>query len=189
VPLGYNPVGVRGGAWVQVRDTATGEVGWVSAGDQYVRCTIDLTGLPPVSVPAPEPPASPETDNSTPDGNFPPNFVWEADFNDEYFVRFNVYDTNSGGTNDGDGIAEVSFQVLDENGNQVYQRTEMASGYCIFGGGEPECNPWLLEDFRYKWVSGGDPVEPGRYQLLIVVTATSGDQGNWNYDIDLALPE
>ncbi len=188
IPTGYNPVGIPGGPWVQVRDPGANEVGWVSAGDQFVSCNIDLTTLPSVAVPTPAPPPPPEANNSTPDGTFPDNFIWEADFNDRYFVRFNVYDTNSGGTADGDGISEVSFQVLDGDGNQVYQRTERQSGFCIFGGGEPDCNPWVFEDNVYKWNAGGELVNNAQYRLLIVVTASSGDQGNWNYDIDLTLP-
>lgn len=189
VPLGYNPVGIPGGTWVQVREPGANEVGWVSAGDQYVSCNIDLTTLPSVAVPTPAPPPPPDANNSTPDGTFPPNFIWEADFNDQYFVRFKVYDTNSGETDDGDGISEVSFQVLDGDENQVYQRTERQSGFCIFGGGEPDCNPWLIEDNVYKWSAGGEPVKTGQYRLLIVVTASSGEQGNWNYDVDLKLPQ
>lgn len=189
IPTGFNPVGVPGGPWVQVTEATSNQTGWVSAGEQYVSCNIDLTTLPSVNVPTPEPPKPPEANNSTPDGTFPPNFVWEADFNDEYFVRFKVYDTNSVETEDGSGISEVSFQVLDSDGSEVYQRTEGTSSYCIFGGGEPDCNPWVYEDNAYKWNAGGEPIEAGQYKLLIVVTATSGEQGNWNYDIDLELPE
>jgi hypothetical protein len=188
VPLGYNPTGIPGGSWLQVKDSSLNQIGWVSAGAQFVSCNIDLTGLPPVAVAPPPPPAAPQTNNSAPDGTFPPNFVWEADFNSQYFIRFRVYDTTSGGTKDGDGISQVSFQVLDKDGHTVYERVERASGYCIFMGGEPECNPWVLEDFIYKWTPGGEPVREGDYLLLIVVTAKSGEQGNWDYDVNIELP-
>lgn len=188
VPLGYNPVGVPGGSWVQVKDNALNQIGWVSAGSQFISCNIDLTGLPSVAVAPPPPPEAPKTNNSAPDGSFPPNLIWEADFNQQYFVRFRVYDNSSGGTKDGDGIAQVSFQVLNGEGKSVYERVEKTSGYCIFGGGEPDCNPWVLEDFIYKWGAGGEPVKDGVYQLLIVVAAKNGDQGNWNYEVNIDLP-
>ncbi len=187
-PLGYNPEGIPDGAWAQVKEPGANQIGWVSAGNQYISCNIDLTSLPSVAVVPPPQPQPPRADNSTPDGTFPPNFVWEADFDSQYLVRFKVYDTNSEETDDGDGIAEVSFQVLDENGDEVYQRTERQAGFCIFGGGEPDCNPWVFEDSTYKWTSGGEAVREVTYTLLIVVTATSGDQGNWNYEVEIDLP-
>lgn len=188
IPLGYNPTGIPGGPWVQVEDQANDLIGWVSAGDQYVSCNIDLTSLPSVAVAPPAPPPPPNTDNSTPDGTFPESFVWEADFDSQYFVRFLVHDTINGETKDGEGITEVNFQVLDESGNLVYERTERQAGFCIFGGGEPNCNPWILEDFVYMWEEGGEPVKEGDYKLLIVVIAESGNQGNWNYDVSVNLP-
>ena len=189
VPLGYNPVGVPGGAWAQVEDKTNSLIGWVSAGNQYISCNIDLTTLPEVAVAPPAPPPPPITDNSTPDGAFPESFVWEADFNSQYFVRFLVHDTINGGSEDGEGITEVNFQVLDDTGKLVYERTERQAGFCIFGGGEPNCNPWVLEDFIYKWNTGGEAVKDGEYKLLIVVVAENGTQGNWNYDVTIDLPE
>jgi hypothetical protein len=188
VPLGYNPTGTPGGDWVQVKVNSLNQIGWVSAGAQFVSCNIELSSLPSVAVAPPPPPEPPQANNSTPDGTFPPNFVWEADFNREYFVRFRIYDTTGGGVKDGDGIAEVSFQILDKEGREVYARVERSAGFCIFGGGEPDCNPWTLEGFTYKWKPGGEPVREERYTLLIVVIAKSGEQGNWNYEVDIDLP-
>lgn len=189
VPLGFNPTGVPGGPWVQVEDKANNLIGWVSAGNQFVNCNIDLTTLPSVAVAPPAPPPPPTSDNSTPDGTFPESFVWEADFDSQFFVRFYVHDTINGDSDDGDGITEVNFQVLDDTGKLVYERTERQAGYCIFGGGEPNCNPWVLEDFVYKWSAGGEAVKEGEYKLLIVVVADSAEQGNWNYDVTIDLPD
>jgi hypothetical protein len=188
-PLGYNPVGIPGGTWVQVEDASQNQIGWVSAGGQFVTCNIDLTGLPSVAVAPPPPPPPPSLSNSTPDGNFPDNFVWEAIFSPQFFVRMKVYDNNSGSSKDGAGIKEVSFTVQDANGNTVYQRTEKNAGFCIFGGGEPDCNPWVIENYMYMWKSNGKPVNSGDYKLAIVVTADSGDQGNWNYSVTLKFPQ
>lgn len=187
-PLGYEPQGIPGGPWLQAYDRVSNQIGWVSAGSQFIACNIDFTTLPAAAVAPPAPPAPPSTTNSTPDGTFPPNFVWEADFDKGYFVRFKVFDTIANGTKDGDGIQSVSFQVLDADGKEVYQRTERRAGYCIFGGGEPSCNPWLMEDYTFVWKEGGEPIKEGNYKLLIVVSAASGEQGNWNYDVEVKLP-
>jgi hypothetical protein len=188
IPLGYNPVGVPGGPWVQVQYEAAGQIGWVSAGSQYVSCNIDLTRLPSVEIDPPPPPPLPQTTNSTPDGTFSLEFEWRADFDSQYFLRFRVRDTTAEGDNDGAGIDHVEFTILDDNGDQVYQHTENTAGYCIFGGGEPNCNPWTLEDYVYKWEPGGQPVQEGQYQLLVVVTAESSEQSNWTYQVEVALP-
>jgi hypothetical protein len=179
---------VPGGPWVQVQYEAAGQIGWVSAGSQYVSCNIDLTRLPSVEIDPPPPPPLPQTTNSTPDGTFSLEFEWRADFDSQYFLRFRVRDTTAEGDNDGAGIDHVEFTILDDNGDQVYQHTENTAGYCIFGGGEPNCNPWTLEDYVYKWEPGGQPVQEGQYQLLVVVTAESSEQSNWTYQVEVALP-
>jgi hypothetical protein len=187
VPLAYNPTGIPGGPWVQVKEKGGDEIGWVSAGEQFVSCNIDLSSLPSVKVAPPPPPPPPKTDNSTPEGDAPDNLVSEADFNSQYFVRMRAHDTNAG-EKDGDGIDHVTFQVSDADDNLVYERTENTAGYCIFGGGEPECNPWVLEDYAYKWKSGGEAVKEGNYELAVQIVTTNGDEGNWRYQIELKLP-
>lgn len=188
VPTGYNPVGVPGGPWVQVRDEAANQVGWVSAGSQYVSCNIDLTGLPSVAVAPPPPPPPPGLSNSTPEGNFPDNFIWETVFSSQYLVQMQVYDDSDGGSKNGDDISEVQFRVVDKDKNEVYNRTERQASYCIFGGGEPDCNPWAIENFTYKWGANGTPVENGTYEVQITVIADSGDTGNWKYKVTLEFP-
>src|SRR4026207_2034663 len=70
IPTGYNPVGIPGGSWVQVKNLVTQQEGWVNAAPQYVSCNIDLTILPLVEVSAPPPPKLPSsTQSSVPDGN------------------------------------------------------------------------------------------------------------------------
>jgi hypothetical protein len=187
IPLAYNPTGIPGGPWVQVKEEGGNETGWVSAGEQFVSCNIDLTSLPSANVAPPPPPPPPKTDNSTPEGDAPDNLVSEADFNSQYFVRMRAHDTDEG-EKDGDGIDHVTFQVKDADGNLVYERTENTAGYCIFGGGEPECNPWTLENYVYKWKPGGEAVKEGKYELAVHIEATNGDQGNWTYQVELKLP-
>jgi hypothetical protein len=187
VPLAFNPTGIPGGPWVQVKEEGGDEIGWVSAGGQFVSCNIDLSSLPSVNVALPPPPPPPKTDNSTPEGDAPDNLVSEADFNSQYFVRMLAHDTNVG-EKDGDGIDHVTFQVKDADGHQVYERTENTAGYCIFGGGEPECNPWVLENYVYKWEPGGEAVKEGNYELAVQIVTTNDDQGNWTYEVELKLP-
>jgi hypothetical protein len=188
IPLGYNPVGVPGGSWIQVLLEAENEVGWVSGGAQFVSCSIELGSLPEINVPPPPPPGPPTIDASAPDGTFPEGWVWDDIFDPSFFVRMLVYDQANGGVQDGDGIASVSFQVLNSEGDLVWERTENTAAYCIFAGGEPNCNPWVIEDFFYKWGTGGPQVEEGTHTLLINVESSLGEFGNWNYEVEIDLP-
>jgi hypothetical protein len=124
----------------------------------------------PTEPPPPPPPPAP-VQNSDVDGQFPENFVWHIELNPDFFVRFYVHDDRVG-TEDGDGIdleEGIRFRVSGEDGD-VLTHSEQTSGYCIFGGGEPDCNTWVLEDGVYKWERGGAPVEPGIYTLRIEAT-------------------
>jgi hypothetical protein len=88
---------------------------------------------------------------------------------------------------DGRGITSVEFIVTQGN-VEYYKRTEVNPGYCIFAGGEPDCNPWIFENGQYKWTAGGDPVEEGNYLLTVIVTAEDGEEGRWFIDITIDLP-
>ena len=184
IPQGYNPVGVPGGPWVQVRELQANLVGWVSAGEQYVACNIDITGLPSVAVDPPPPPAPPKTGNSGSDGDGPDNLVIREEFNQDYLLRFYAHDVNFG-EEDGDGIASVEFTIQDANDNVVHSNSEETSAFCVFGGGEPVCNSWLLEDYIYKWPSTGEPVKDGVYILRVRVILDDDSQGdgNWSYEL------
>ena len=189
VPLGFNPQGVPGGPWVQVRDVARNEIGWVSAGQQFVACNLDLSGLPAVAVAPPPPPPPPNVTDSVPDGSCPEGWVCELDFSNVYLLRMRVFDSLSGETSDGAGIEQVVFTVVDQDGRQVYQRTEVMAAYCIFAGGEPDCNPWTIEDFVYKWTPGGEAVQSGAYQIIVDITGADGSTtGHWEIDVELSFP-
>ena len=191
-PIGFNPVGVPGGSWVQVQDPAANDVGWVSAGAQFVNCSIDLNGLPPVDVPLPPPPPPPSFASSAPDGTIHPDWVTELIYDPDFLVRLLAYDTQdygSGpGAQDGDGIVTVTFQVIDPNGEEIWTRVEEFPAYCIFSGGEPDCNPWVIEDYFFRWGTGGPVVMDGEHHLSIVAVAEDGDTSNWNIDLDIDLP-
>ena len=186
VPQGYNSPGIPGGAWVQVLDPANNQVGWVSAGTDFVVCTIDVTGLPSVAVQPPPPPQRPSVSNSQPDGSADRligDFIYSPDFLLRLAVR--VEDTD----NDGDGIKEVVFTVVDTaTDRQIYQRVEGTAGFCIFGGGEPTCNPWPVTNYVITWGDGGPAVVDGVYNVRMAAEGDNDESGNWNFDLTVDVP-
>ncbi len=193
-PIGFNPVGVPGGSWVQAQVDSIGKTGWVSAGEQYVSCNIELTGLPEVTVAPPPKPAPPRVGTGAVDGNNISSFRFSIDYNNDYFVRMYVFrsddpDEEFSASKDGRGIDTVKFVVTNPNNTRTfYNRTEGSAGYCIFGGGEPECNPWTIENGQYMWSAGGEAVAERDYELLIEVTADDGEVGDWIIPINIRLP-
>jgi hypothetical protein len=191
VPIGFNPVGIIGGPWVHVRDVARNDTGWVSGQTQFLTCNVDLNQYPQVNVPPPPPPPAPVVTGTGPDGGEQPSsFVWELDFNPTYLLRLRIYDSDSGTNRDGDGIANVTFTVTDQDGNEVYKRTENTAAFCVFGGGEPHCNPWIIEGYAYRWISGGEAAKSGLYRIFIMVESSDGFKiGSWNLvDVSIVFP-
>ncbi len=198
-PQAYVANGFPAGSWLLV--DAGGQQGWVSASAQFVTCNFVASSLPapasipPTSTPIPSPTAIPPTptpvvvaqlpidvgrpsgaDDADP-GQVPPGRVdWSLEESDDFLFRFYVNDLTAG-NHDGDGIDWVLIVIRDQNGNIVDQRQENNAGYCIFGGGEPTCNPWTFEDGVYKWRSTGLPVVDGTYQLTVYVKPESDDLG------------
>lgn len=209
-PLAYQAVGFPQGPWLQAQVQATGQVGWVSAQPQYVQCDFDPTTLPLASFPPTPPPptapppaiaptatrplasAPPDIDNDAPGGSFPSTGVTGNVIVDPAFLfRMEVFD-EAVGNHDGAGI---QFVVFDISGNGIsYSRQENNAHYCVFGGGEPTCNPWPTDDQgRYTWGEGGDVVETGDYFASITVTAENADPEfngvwNWNFPFHVTVP-
>lgn len=185
IPTGYNPEGVPGGAWVQVEVKGQNQKGWVSAGSQFVSCNIELASLPPVAVAPPPKPPRPVVSAGAPDGNNIELFRASFDFNPDYFLHMYVFYSEDPNEKfktkkDGRDIDSVEFIVTSANGDVTYfDRTENNPGYCIFGGGDPDCSPWIVEGGQYKWSAGGEPVKAGKYGLTINVTASNGEVGTW----------
>jgi hypothetical protein len=194
VPIGFDPEGVPGGPWVQAQVESINQTGWVSAGEQFISCDIEFASLPVIEVPPPPRGAPPRIGTGAVDGDNISAFRFSFDYNPDYFVRMYVFrsdDDNEvfSADKDGRGITSVEFIVSTLEGDvEYYRRTENTPGYCIFAGGEPDCNPWLFENGQYKWSSGGDPVEEGNYRLTINVTAEDGEVGVWLIDITIDLP-
>jgi hypothetical protein len=143
----------------------------------------------PSITPSPAIPLPPKIGHGDPQGQID-QFGFFLDFNPDYFLRMYVYrsdnpDNETARVNDGQGIGSVTFTITSLNDDLVYTRTERTPGYCIFGGGEPDCNPWVLEDGQYKWKAGGDPVRTGTYQMEIDVTDRNDDSvvGQWFWNL------
>lgn len=189
-PLGFAPQGIPGGSWAYVQDPATGDRGWVSAGPQFISCTIDLSTLPPVAFGTPPPPPLPNsTQTSDPDGN---GFCIDPDsgyqcvgtFSRDSLFQFQIL-SNGVEVGQNEGVQEVSFAVK-RNGRAVYSIVETVRAYCIFGGNGP-CNPWVSENGVYKWSPGGAPVEPGDYEMEIL-SRLNGETSRWAVTFTLTLP-
>ena len=198
VPIGFDPQGVPGGPWVQTQVEGISQPGWVSAGSQFISCNLDFASLPSVEVPPPPKGVPPRVGTGAVDGDGIDNFRFSFDYNPDYFVRMYVFrsdDENEvfSADKDGRGIISVEFIVnslnqANEVGAEHYRRTEVNPGYCIFAGGEPDCNPWIFENGEYRWNAGGDAVEEGNYLLTVIGTAEDGEVGNWLIDITIDLP-
>ena len=80
---------------------------------------------------------------------------------------------------DGSGIAEVIFTIYNADGDAVYQRIERRSGFCAFGGGDPDCERWVFVDHNSRWPNGL-PIENGLHEIEVTVRAdpTFVDGGN-----------
>jgi hypothetical protein len=196
MPIGYNPQGVPGGPWVQGRVESINQTGWVSAGQQFISCTIAFNTLPLVNAPPPPKGAPPGVGTGAVEGDGIDNFRFSIAYDPDYFVRMYVFHSTDENEvfspdKDGRGIASVEFVMTSPDGSaefvEYYRRTEVNPGYCIFAGGEPACNPWTYENGQYKWSQGGNPVESGNYQLLINVASEDGDFGVWTIPININL--
>lgn len=215
VPIGYVARGFPQGEWLQVQIATTGQTAWVSAGTQFVSCTVSPASLPvPAAIPpTPRPTATPTPlpATATPTravAGLPPNVTndipgGECERTDNIKTRiqedpnflYRVYARDDrAGENDGDGIDFVRFTIFGPDG-EVYKREEGTAGYCIFGGGEPICNNWRFNDQgQFTWGQGGPVVSPGTYQVFIEVVslepdpATESNVCNWNFDMTVTLP-
>jgi hypothetical protein len=98
-------------------------------------------------------------------------------FHDRIVFQAEVFDRNVGKT-DGAGIESVTFIIRDETGHKVHERTERTPGYCVFGGGEPDCTVWRFSEHGDKW-PGGAPLQPGVHDAQIVIKPKKGDADTW----------
>lgn len=214
-PLSYVNPGFPSGEWLEAQVVNSGQVVWVTAGPQFINCTIAPSSLPgPASIlPTPRPTATPTPLPPTPTptqvvAGLPPDvrndipggacertehIKTRIEMNPNFLYRVYARDDRAG-PNDGDGIDFVRFTISDNFG-QLYQREERVAGYCIFQGGEPNCRTWPFnEQGQYTWGNGGPVVSPGTYQVFIEVVSDEPDPSsdsntcNWNFDMTVSLP-
>lgn len=187
-PLGFNPTGIPGGSWVYVEYPVSGQKGWVSAGNQFVSCDINLSSLPSIVVGTPLPPPLPRSAaSSTPEGSCADKdlqYVCEVVFSDEGWIQFKILQDGRE-LGQADGVEQVSFTVI-RDGNVIYEITELTKDYCIFGGNGP-CNPWVEKNYTYRWKAGGAVVQPGEY-LVRIEGSVNGILLTWRATFNLTLP-
>lgn len=197
IPLGYMAKGIPRGSWVMVLDPSTQQIGWVNAAQIYVSCNSDISTLPQVAVEPPPPPAPPSAESSNVEGACGDGgrlgkngniYDCAVVFSDGLPIQFIVIkdDQEIGRA---EGVQNVVFQV--KQGNKlVYTRTEANKDYCIFSGDDP-CNLWLLEDYVYKWESGGTVVEAGDYEVSIDVSLPDEPDVvlHWDATVKIALQQ
>lgn len=95
------------------------------------------------------------------------------------------------GTNDGDGIQQVNFTIInqDNDGEEVYTHTEENPRYCAFGGGEPDCTLFVFQNNNFRW-PGGPPLENANYRAVIEIVPLYSDPATWNWDFAIrGVPE
>lgn len=159
------------------------------------------TNPPPTATTPPTPTTAgqgpPDIDNDAPGGSFPQDGTVSFDIivDPAFLFRMDVRVRESIHVDfgpEGTGIQSVEFFIF---GDEVdYQHREQTPGFCVFGGGEPTCNPWPRNhDGQYTWGVGGPVVEGGDYFVNMVVTADEEDPDfggvwNWNFDFALTFP-
>jgi LysM repeat protein len=156
----------------------------------FAGSTLYLPSLPTPTATLPPPPPL-VIDGSQPLGTAP--VAGELVYDDVFLVRVDVRRPSAGDEN-GAGIDYVEF-VVSHEGTEVYRHTEETPAYCIFGGGEPACNPWPLGDGVYRWGLTGPLIEPGHYlvRAWLYFTPESDDGSGithdfWDFTFDLATP-
>lgn len=193
-PQAFVAKGNPGGRWVQVQVQASGQTGWVAAEGQYISCNVNVANLPPGTAPAPPtvPPPPPVRRTLQPDGGkedsglegqivIPVSVEITSDqvavFRNVLAFNAEVYNP-SAGSRDGAGIQEVTITITDSNGNLVHQRTERTAAYCVFGGGEPDCNVWNFAEHDFRWPDG-EELRTDKYNVSFDIVQEDGFNTGW----------
>ncbi len=93
------------------------------------------------------------------------------------------------GSADGSGIERVEIEVVDDEGETVYTKIENDAGYCLFGGGEPDCALVRLGNGA-TWPGTNRPIEGRGYTAFFTVVPedSSIDYGEWQQDFEVRTP-
>ncbi len=95
---------------------------------------------------------------------------------DELSFRVTAFDSSRGNI-DGTGISHVNMRIVSPSGRVVQERRENNAGYCVFSGGEPDCNIFNFADNNFTWPNG-DFIESGEYRLEATAFTANGQQGS-----------
>lgn len=167
-------------SWIEVRALSTGQSGWVSAGEQYVRCDLELLSLPLGLIPpTPTPSVTPT----------PPTLVVGAIegtvdvvVTDEVRLEIRASDPSIGDEN-GVGIEFVRFSILFE-GEIVYESVDSSPRYCAIPGG-PEC--FYLFPAPPEWPNG-EAIQQGLHTVRAIVYALDGRTQTVEAEFEVDLP-
>jgi hypothetical protein len=107
-------------------------------------------------------------------------------FRDRIVFRVEVFDTRAGQV-DGAGIEDVTFriEVDDGSGQIVHERREQVPGYCVFGGGEPDCNVIPLQDGSQWPEPYGGEILKGQYVAKIDIVPVDGEPTQWRWQFEI----
>jgi len=199
------------GSWIQVQ-TAANLTGWVTAAAQYVTCTVAIGTLPVGVIPAlptasptplvaqaptPTPPAFVVLPGGGAGGDYEGEIVTELGmardvnntpiFRDRLYFRLEVYDTP-----DNRRVERVEFSITqfgEEENVEVYTGVEGSAGYCVFGGGEPNCNVLNIGPGA-TWPGTNRPIENGDYEVnaRLFLQGRNNSDANWDADFIIANP-
>jgi hypothetical protein len=107
-------------------------------------------------------------------------------FRNRMVFQAEVMDKNVGNY-DGAGIDNVRFTIDDDRGRQVHFRQENNAGYCVFGGGEPDCNVLRFAESGYRWPDG-ETLFPVFYNVTIDIQPKNGNAVTWVWSYKVELP-
>ncbi len=90
------------------------------------------------------------------------------------------------GSADGAGIESVEIEVVDDGGDTVYVKSEQSAGYCLFGGGEPDCATVSLTPGA-RWPGTNRAIEDRGYTAYFTVIPedSSIDYGEWQQNFEV----
>jgi hypothetical protein len=103
-------------------------------------------------------------------------------FRDRLVFRVEVYNPSKG-DKDSAGIEKVKITIerLEDN-KIVHERTENNAGYCVFGGGEPDCNVLVFAQSNNRWPEKGQPlIENGLHKAYFEITTKDNETEEWNW--------
>jgi hypothetical protein len=129
--------------------------------------------------------------------SLPPGFIdtsYPLIFKGRLVFRVEAYDIRYG-TNDSTGIEKVDIRLTyldeDEGEIEVHRNSEVNPSYCVFGGNEPTCQPWVFAEHGQRWPEG-QPIKNGDYRADITIVPRdktpdeNGDvEANWLFNFKI----